>query len=706
MVGHRGYSQRRVREVGCDSRSPDTFPMLVRGSPSPAVPHFRREPPSHGRRIRHQRNPSPMLSSSPDLDDFRSTEESEATAAAESSSADKDHSDSAGGTMDPAQFLYPCPVPEKDVLHEVSSSTASSGSSIPSSTTAVLRCQEAIISGGCVGGWLKVARSESVCSFSSPVAGGCSLASTGVRQEVGEADGTQGGVEQPCSVVSLLGSFLPDSFEVPVCEQLSLAAMNGVEVDLGVASGGSVAADGDARCPALATVAALYNNSESLTISHLPLSYVADAVVGLGTVNGDVQTLEFAKSGADSLLPWLSDVVGSCGGGTVSKEGRVLQVTRGALRPQPADGLREPLSPPVEPVSVVKGGVGQDGRSGGRSYAHVVQRRVREVSCDSRSPDTFPMLVRGSPSPAAPHFWPGPPSLGRRIHHQRSPSPMLSSSPDLDDFSSTEEGEAIAAAESSSAGEDRSDSTGCTMDAAQFLHPCPVPEKDGMHEGSISTASSGSSIPSPTTALLKCQEAIFSGGCVGGWSKLLRVDVLWPLLASGRSFEAPVCEQLSLAAMDGVEEDLGVASGGSVAADGDARCPAVATVAALYNNMNGDVQTLEFAKSGADSLFPRLSDVGDSCGGGTVSEEGRVLPVTRGALRPQPADGLRQPLSSPVEPVSVVEGGVGQDGHSGGRSYAHVVQVDRRADVELSYLPPVGGGNTITMEESDGDKLQ
>ncbi|GAB2286318.1 hypothetical protein Dimus_020735, partial [Dionaea muscipula] len=94
----------------------------------------------------------------------------------------------------------------------------------------------------------------------------------------------------------------------------------------------------------------------------------------------------------------------------------------------------------------------------------------------------------------------------------------------------------------------------------------------------------------------------------------------------------------------------------------------------------------------------------DGCGdGGSVSEEGRVLPVAREALRPQPTDGLQQPSLAPVEPASVVAGRGGLDGCSGGRSYAHVVRVDRRADVELSYLPPVDRGNTISMEESDGD---
>ncbi|GAB2297436.1 hypothetical protein Dimus_031540, partial [Dionaea muscipula] len=100
------------------------------------------------------------------------------------------------------------------------------------------------------------------------------------------------------------------------------------------------------------------------------------------------------------------------------------------------------------------------------------------------------------------------------------------------------------------------------------------------------------------------------------------------------------------------------------------------------------------------------------CDGGSVSEEVRAASAVREALRSQPTDGLRQspsasavPVSgiSPVLPVSDVIGVGGQDDSRGCRSYAHVVQVDRRADVELSYFPPVDGGNTIFMEESDGD---
>ncbi|GAB2296282.1 hypothetical protein Dimus_030407 [Dionaea muscipula] len=42
----------------------------------------------------------------------------------------------------------------------------------------------------------------------------------------------------------------------------------------------------------------------------------------------------------------------------------------------------------------------------------------------------------------------------------------------------------------------------------------------------------------------------------------------------------------------------------------------------------------------------------DTPADGFVREEVRVSPTARGALRPQPNDGLWQPPSSPVEPVS------------------------------------------------------
>ncbi|GAB2303159.1 hypothetical protein Dimus_037155 [Dionaea muscipula] len=60
-----GTIRRRSCVVANDSRSPDFRPALVRGSPSPTPPNFRRAPPSPGTRP-HRRCPSPLLDSSSD----------------------------------------------------------------------------------------------------------------------------------------------------------------------------------------------------------------------------------------------------------------------------------------------------------------------------------------------------------------------------------------------------------------------------------------------------------------------------------------------------------------------------------------------------------------------------------------------------------------------------------------------------------------
>ncbi|GAB2270706.1 hypothetical protein Dimus_005577 [Dionaea muscipula] len=318
------------------------------------------------------------------------------------------------------------------------------------------------------------------------------------------------------------------------------------------------------------------------------------------------------------------------------------------------------------------------------------------------------------------------------------------SSPDPGDYSSSEGMELSEATVSSMEADDLSDLEDGKLISSHVLELSPIMEVDGLPEVSISPGS-GSPVLSPTSAVLFCQASVEAGG----------VDLFRDGANTG------VASAVSIAEVDGANDGdaldvagevvgFGAAPGFSSAADGEFRCPTVtlgddlcnefdsvnisnpsSTVAAINvggvqvteavshlslfsdvdavvggETLSGEEQTPEFSNSRVDSLMPRLSDVVGLCGGGMVSEEGLVLPVARGALRPQPADGLRQPVSSPVEPVSVVEGGVGQDGCSGGRSYAHVVQVDRRADVKLSYLPPFGGGNTITMEESDGDNLQ
>ncbi|GAB2295083.1 hypothetical protein Dimus_029262, partial [Dionaea muscipula] len=130
-------------------------------------------------------------------------------------------------------------------------------------------------------------------------------------------------------------------------------------------------------------------------------------------------------------------------------------------------------------------------------------------------------------------------------------------------------------------------------------------------------------------------------------------------------------------------------------------------VAAVPDVLDGGFLTgAVISKSGTvpphfPSLLPIVSDYVGHVGDGMVSEEDRVSPGAREALRSQVPDGIRQSLSSPVGPVMGAEGGVGQC-----RSYAHVVKVDRQADVEISYIPPSDSRNTICMEESDGDISQ
>ncbi|GAB2266113.1 hypothetical protein Dimus_001136 [Dionaea muscipula] len=106
-----------------------------------------------------------------------------------------------------------------------------------------------------------------------------------------------------------------------------------------------------------------------------------------------------------------------------------------------------------------------------------------------------------------------------------------------------------------------------------------------------------------------------------------------------------------------------------------------------------------------DYAAPMLSHIdGTLIEGGMVSEEGLVSLAAREALRLSPTDGWRQPPLSPVEPAMVtMRGGLMPGGGQASRSYAHVVHADRRADVELSFIPPADGENSIMMEESDGD---
>ncbi|GAB2302468.1 hypothetical protein Dimus_036478 [Dionaea muscipula] len=329
----------------------------------------------------------------------------------------------------------------------------------------------------------------------------------------------------------------------------------------------------------------------------------------------------------------------------------------------------------------------------------------------------------------------------------RSPSSMLSSSPDLEECSSVEEG----------------------------VSPNPVVASSEV-EILSNVASSGSSTLSPTTAVPLCQDSSDAGVLQDDrtylvLSESMVADGVPPCPSAGASGQL----RMKMKMPEGDAGVVGVGEGPVVVSFGGRLCigrevvgaalctdeetvsfypPSLSCVAAAITGggveidkgqqVIGCLGTVRLGAAGLSCvpLLPtscdrvglcdgglvseeaRVSPVAREamrsqptdglrqppsspvglCDGGLVSEEARVSPVAREAMRSQPTDGLRQPPSSPVVPVSGAERGVGKDGTYACRSFAHVVQADRRADVQLSYLPPPDGGNSIIMEEADGDK--
>ncbi|GAB2296344.1 hypothetical protein Dimus_030467 [Dionaea muscipula] len=157
-----------------------------------------------------------------------------------------------------------------------------------------------------------------------------------------------------------------------------------------------------------------------------------------------------------------------------------------------------------------------------------------------------------------------------------------------------------------------------------------------------------------------------------------------------------VAEQRDAVVRDGGEqllrEELGVSKEGSEPlVDGGA-------------GSGGLVKTAATVCSYLHCLPSVLDSLVGSCAVGCVREEVRVPQMSEEALRPQPTDGLWQPPSTSVGPVServekekgiLGDACVAQEGRGGvqaSRTYAHGVHADRRADLELSFIPPVDGG--------------
>ncbi|GAB2281385.1 hypothetical protein Dimus_015981 [Dionaea muscipula] len=289
---------------------------------------------------------------------------------------------------------------------------------------------------------------------------------------------------------------------------------------------------------------------------------------------------------------------------------------------------------------------------------------------------------------------------------------MPLSSPDPAEVSSSEEGEATAAAVSTSEDEDHADLEGRLLVLSNFFKSLSVPEEFDRVVGSTSAASSDSSTISPTTAVLLCQDTIAAGGPVTGGLMLARVD-------SVSSVSSPFvgCHSVS----DGLQQLVIVEDGGqgsaellkdssiempgegvspSVDAD-DVQCRGIHKCAQVNVGSADDEQQVvvgylqlrDFMVS--QSSFSLCDVVADGVG----SEE--VRPVIREEVRPQPADGLGQPPRSTVEPV--VERAVGIDQAPEHRSFATVVNPDRWADVELAFDPPHDGGVAAESETTGAD---
>ncbi|GAB2268982.1 hypothetical protein Dimus_003911 [Dionaea muscipula] len=135
------WYRRRSREVGCDSRSPDIYSVLVRGLSWPRPPRFRRPPPSLGIRVnRGQRTPYPMLLTSSDSEEPCSSEDGDSKEAIVTTSSEEYLLDSEGNRLPRSH------VPNLSPILEIENSKMGFGSS--SSKIDALPCASTVIAGG------------------------------------------------------------------------------------------------------------------------------------------------------------------------------------------------------------------------------------------------------------------------------------------------------------------------------------------------------------------------------------------------------------------------------------------------------------------------------------------------------------------------------------------------------------------------------
>ncbi|GAB2273698.1 hypothetical protein Dimus_008479, partial [Dionaea muscipula] len=673
-------SQRRVRDVGFDSRSPDPHTVaLTWVSPSPTAPHFRRAPPSPGLLDRHIRSPSPLLSSSPDSEECGSIEEGVSPDPDVASSEVEILSEVAVGSRFSPLVVRSRSIPEVSVLLEGSISAVSSGSSTLSTTMVVLLCQDSIAAIVHRDDRMQLVLSESVCFSSSPSLDGPASVSEADEEVRRGYDGAVGVDEVP--VVDSSGELLCTGSDM-VSNSPDLLASS----DVAFVDGRCMKLDLQYPVNPLLQPEAVVVDSDKPTVG-VPFT---DSVFRLP--GGSVHRAATLPGGSVHRAASLLD--GSVGGGPVSEEGRVLPVAREALRPQLTDWLRQPSSAPVEPASVVAGGGGPDGYSRGRSYVHVVQAENQPDLKDGRLISSSLLelspIVEGigmpeaSNSPGSSTLSPTAAAIYCKISDVARGVDLVnsSSSSSLGGAAIDQRGGGVGADKALVVNGDEEDGvSGLGEVVSGQIRGATVTGVDGANDGAALNVD-GEVVGCVATPVVSSDEV----GSLRSPTVTLGTDLYCKFDSVNTSFPSCNAGAIQVAGVK-VTEAISHLPMGSI----------VDTVVG-GGFLNGEVQNLEYANSRADSLLPRISGVVGLCGGGVVSEEGRVLLVARGALRPQPADGLRQPLSPPVEPMRVVErpqptdglrqphsspvvplsgadGGGGKDDSHGCRSYANVVQV-------------------------------